>query len=184
MAQYYFAAAYLPFLTYETEKTISTEKFRELCMEQLSKKDNMIIENTGISRLEIETPLCGALEKWIARETALRNELAQLRRSKKNLDTDEQKSDTAADPYLQDLAGEAFSQESPLAAEDILNRARWGFLDELEFGHYFDIDKLVIYYLKLQILERKNSFNYQKGKEIFTEYFKTSSAEAEPHSTE
>ena len=64
-------------------------------------------------------------------------------------------------------AREAFEHDSPLAAEDILNWERWSYLEELELGHYFDTDKVLIYYLKLQLLTRIKSFNKEKGTEKF-----------------
>jgi len=39
-------------------------------------------------------------------------------------------------------------------AERALDLERWRLLDELSFGHYFDFDALLIYALKLKILER------------------------------
>ena len=48
------------------------------------------------------------------------------------------------------------AERNPAAqeAELILDRARWDFLEELSFGHYFDLDVLVIYACKLKILWR------------------------------
>ena len=63
------------------------------------------------------------------------------------------------------LAEQAFNADSPLMAEEILNKARWRYLDELEFGHYFDIEILVIFFIKLQILERISSFDAEVGSE-------------------
>jgi hypothetical protein len=63
------------------------------------------------------------------------------------------------------LAEKAYNADSPLVAEGILNKARWRYLDELEFGHYFDIERLVIFFIKLQILERISSFDAEEGRE-------------------
>ena len=83
--------------------------------------------------------------------------------------------DSPAIIEAQTAARQAFGQtnvqapgtESPLQAEEALNLARWGYLDQLEAGHYFDIDKLVVYVLRLQLLERKARFDEQKGREMF-----------------
>jgi hypothetical protein len=48
----------------------------------------------------------------------------------------------------------AYRSASILEAEKILDQARWNFLDALSFGHYFDFDYLLVYGLKLKILER------------------------------
>ena len=36
----------------------------------------------------------------------------------------------------------------------MLDQARWAKLDELSFGHYFDLEALIIYAYKLRLLER------------------------------
>ena len=40
---------------------------------------------------------------------------------------------------------------------------QWKILDELESEHLFDLDFLIVYSLKLQIIERKISFNRDIG---------------------
>ena len=72
-----------------------------------------------------------------------------------------------------EIAREAAAQESPLAAEELLNRARWSFLDDLEVGCFFTIEKLIIYYLRLQILERKSLFNKEAGTERYKSIYQS-----------
>lgn len=171
MAQYYFAASFLPFLSYDTEKTITIDDFIELCRDQCTEKDWLVIKRTNINELEYGVPSCSTLEKWITWEINLRNELVRHRAANKKSDPALYLREAAETIDLSVIAQNAFGQESPLAAEEILNRARWSYLDELEFGHYFDIDRLVVYSLKLQILERKNSFDFEKGREICRRFF-------------
>jgi hypothetical protein len=70
-----------------------------------------------------------------------------------------------------ELAAEAAGMINPLEAERLLNRARWQFLEELEVGHYFDVERLVIYSLKLQLLERIALHDQEKGREQFEVVF-------------
>ena len=51
--------------------------------------------------------------------------------------------------------------------EQMIERIRWNFLDSLESGNFFDLNFLVIYFLKIQILERLQSFDKEKGKKVF-----------------
>jgi len=60
--------------------------------------------------------------------------------------------------------------KNPLEIEKRLMRAQWDFLEEQEIGHFFDLDFLIIYYLKLQILERMFSFNKEKGQQNLEAY--------------
>lgn len=48
----------------------------------------------------------------------------------------------------------AHRNPSILEAERMLDGERWCMLDELSLGHYFDIDFLIVYALKILILER------------------------------
>ena len=62
---------------------------------------------------------------------------------------------------------EAFQHESPLSGEDQLNRIRWQYLDDLVVGHFFDLDRIIIYYLRLQLLARRRLFTRKNGEEQF-----------------
>ncbi len=183
MPQYYFEIAYLPHLTYDAEAFMTLDSFRELCRERCTKHHFSIIENTNIFNYEEEKPSCESHKKWIEREVYLRNTLVNLRAAKKGIDPVEYIKDTPEYEDIMDIQNitqEAFGQDSPLEAEDILNQARWDFLDEIEKYHYFDIEKMVIYYLKLQILNRKNTFDHDIGKANFEKLLEQSvSDEAE-----
>ena len=52
---------------------------------------------------------------------------------------------------------------TPLDAERRLLRWKWDFLDETEHEHHFDLEFLIIYFLKLQILHRLVSFDAELG---------------------
>ena len=54
-----------------------------------------------------------------------------------------------------------------LEREKILDNARWTFLDEMELGHYADLDALSIYCRKLLILEKWTQYQKeQAGKNL------------------
>jgi hypothetical protein len=94
-----------------------------------------------------------------------------LRGKKKGVEAEAYLVDSPWITTAQQLAREAFGQESPLQAEELLNRARWSYLDELEVGHYFDIEKILVYALRLQILARKALFEEDKGVEMFQKVY-------------
>ena len=62
---------------------------------------------------------------------------------------------------------------NPLEIEQKLIRLQWDFLDSLESGHHFDIDFLVIYALKLKLLERLSLFDKEKGFETYQQRSQT-----------
>jgi len=95
----------------------------------------------------------------------MRNELVKRRAPKLGLNAEDYMRGNEYDSACARIAEDVFQVESPFTAEEILDRARWRFLEELEIGHYFDIEKLVIYSLKLQILARRSLFSSEKGQE-------------------
>lgn len=163
MSQYYYTTASLPMLFYEEDAPVSRSVFLETCGIELAEEDCRLIQKTDLNDTESSEPTCAVLEEWRAWEKTLRNKLASLRAQRKGEDAEKHIREGEDVFGVERTAHEAFGNDSPLAGEDILNRARWAFLDELETFHYFDMEKLVIYFLKLQILERKSLFDEEKG---------------------
>jgi hypothetical protein len=57
--------------------------------------------------------------------------------------------------------------DSPLEGEIIIDKARWNAIDVLVGNDYFDRNTIFAYYLKLVLLERRDSFKTEEG---FAEY--------------
>ena len=45
-----------------------------------------------------------------------------------------------------------------------MESARWDYLDSLEFGRYFNLESLVLYLLKLKVLERRAGLMADRGR--------------------
>ncbi len=173
MSQYYFLVASLPFLSYDGDHAAAPEEFLASAREHLTPRDYAIVSSARIDApVELE-PGPAVVVSWQRFERGLRNELVKVRAGKLGADaaayirTDEAGRDDTDRTGLADIAREAFGEESPLSGENVLGRARWEFLNELEVGHFFDLDLLVIYYLKLQIVARRRRFNRDDGERIF-----------------
>lgn len=173
MGQYYFLGASLPFLSYESERPWSPSEFLETLRGQLSDRDLAVVNAAHIEAPEDIANSSPVLTEWLRFDRGLRNQLARLRASELNLDageyvrTDEAGRDDTDRSGLSEIAREALTAASPLTGEHALGNARWRFLDDLEVGHYFDVDRLVIYYLKLQLLARRKMFNREDGEQHF-----------------
>ena len=172
MAQYYYLVASFPLLFFDSEHPPEIDSFLALCGEHLSPRDLRVVRAAELAAAPDASSGCGVLTRWRVWDTALRNELVRLRAKQRGIDPD---------PYLREgeqlvsvaeVARAAVSQELPLAAELTLERARWEYLDELEAGHYFDLEKVVIYYLRLQILHRKAQFDPEAGTAAFQEIYR------------
>jgi hypothetical protein len=173
VSQYYFLVASLPFLTYDGDHAPAPEHFLASAREHLTASDYAAVSGALIDApLELQSGPA-VVTNWQRFERGLRNELVKVRAGKLGTDpseyvrTDDAGRDDTDRAGLADAARESSGEESPLSGEDVLGRARWGFLNELEVGHFFDVDSLVVYYLKLQILARKRQFNTDDGGRVF-----------------
>jgi hypothetical protein len=181
MSQYYFAVASLPHLTYNMEKVPTVEQFLEICERNLKPRDLELIKAAIFKNIESEKTGNKILDNLFIWEKNLRNRLVFLRAKKRN-EPPEKYMRKNPELFIDDrFIREAFEDDSPLDAEDILNRERWAYLDNMELGHYFDEIKLVIYYLKLQILWRKKDLNKEKGAQRFNEILEKFSSEEIPY---
>ena len=178
MAQYYYTVSALPYLTYDGGLRLSIDDFLSLCRDTLSPLDWSILEKIGL-RGSFESGN-GTHAAWTVFETALRGEIAKLRAQKRGAESDAPRQG-ALSALVIDTARAAVNEISPTAAEDLLLRTLWRFLDELEVGHHFDLDKIILYYLRLRILELKDLRNKEKGREEFTRLYETIRKEHNPN---
>ena len=165
--QYYYVITSLPYLSLSEELPISKKDFLANCEKYLKKTDFDILESVSLFDIaeQDEAPLA-IIRRFFRWERGVRNALVRLRAESLGIEPEEFVRGEIVDHFQALLAEGAFNADSPLMAEDILNKARWRYLDELEFGHYFDIEILVIFFIKLQILERISLLNAVKGQEI------------------
>ena len=112
----------------------------------------------------------------------LRAELAGLRAKDKGLteglaeplDAAKQGSKTSSyNLKSHKLTMDIFSAASPMDADEMLEIARWRRLESLEHGQYFNLEWLALYCLKLQIMERRGSFDMQIGMDRVANLLKT-----------
>ena len=184
MSQYYFAVASLPHLIYNMDKVPPIEQFIEICEKNCSSKDLKLILAASFEDIEQKKIKNTILNNWFIWERNLRNKLVLLRAKKRNVSPEEYIRENP-ELFVDDkFIREAFEDDSPLEAEDILNYERWSYLDSLEIGHYFDEIKLMIYYLRLQILWRRKDINKEKGTQVFNEILEKFSSEDIPYTIE
>ena len=111
------------------------------------------------------------IEKWLAFDTALRNELAKIRGQSKKIDAAKYlRGENPVDVAISHTAVSGQRSASILEGEKILDEARWQVLDDLGFGHYFDMDSLILYAYKLKILERWEKIHTQDKERLTIVY--------------
>lgn len=158
-------------LAYDTEKFMSEEEFLDCCESTVSPQDYRLLKSVSLVPSSLEETINPVLDKWNSWERSLRNDLVKMRASRKGVDGDKYVASGTIETGLQNIARDAFSAATPLEAEIILDRARWDYLENLEAGHYFDLGKLIIYFLQLQLMKRKSLIVKEKGKSKFEEIY-------------
>jgi len=172
MAEYYYILSSLPMLNFYGKPPLPYPEFVERCTQWLSGRDLLQLRLAGIDVEEIppEQVHNDLLNHWISFENTLRNELVKIR--SKALRIPEEKylrSESAFDPSARPFVHQAAETPSPHEAEIELLKIRWDFLTHFEAGHYFDLSALIIYGLKLQLLERMQDFDETKGQRLLEE---------------
>lgn len=168
MAQYYYTIASLPMLKLGEKPPYNRMDFLAFCREQLSPDDYLVLEQSAKESLKEKSnnSLLRNYKNW---EINLRNELAKLRSLKTKIEAEAYLVQCEEILNLKNSAREAVNQINPLEAENFLAKLRWNFLEESEIGHFFDLEKILVYFLKLQLLEEVWSLNKIKGEENFTQ---------------
>ena len=159
---YYYTSATLPMLFYDNALAVTRDDFLDICSRTMTESDYQALEACTIVADE-EGPtegFAGRYRKW---EIALRNALVKVRAKEQGLDEREFLRDGGDGFGVEEIAASAIKIDSPLEAEHYLNRARWDHVEELASGHIMDLEFLQGYYLHLQLLERKESFQEEQG---------------------
>ena len=157
MASYYiYLISSLPMLHFLSRPPFTFERFLEICKDYIPEKDFFVLSN--LAQVQDYTQRIQArpvIRQWVAYDTALRNELVKVRSSRKHIEaTAYLRPEGYVGPSLASVALAAYRNPSIIEAEKFLDEQRWNTLEELAFGHYFDLDFLVIYAYKLLILGR------------------------------
>lgn len=155
-AYYIYLISSLPTLGLANKIPFTLEEFFIKCKGLISEKELQLLHDFCYQDSYSLDKVSGTiLEKWTYFEIALRNELVRVRSARKKVDPLKFiRFPDSPDTQISRVALAAYRSSSILEAEKILDQQRWDFLEQLNFGHYFDFDCLIIYALKLKILER------------------------------
>ena len=151
----YYLIASLPHLSYPDLPTITIDTFLSACKINLSPFHMKKLESIKEGEFDKKVLELSVVRLWQEWDSAARSELARLRAEKLGRPA------VSIDDYdgrissALEAAQDAFRASSPLVADDAMESARWDYLDSLEFGRYFNLESLVLYLLKLKVMERR-----------------------------
>jgi hypothetical protein len=155
-AYYTYLISSLPMLNLSAKAPFSLDDFFSKCKNLIPEKELELLRHIcGADSYALDAQGMDSLKQWINFEVALRNELVRARASRKKIDPIKfLRLPDSVQMEISHLAMTAYRSPAILEGEKILDQGRWNFLEFLSLGHYFDFDYLLIYGLKLKILER------------------------------
>lgn len=135
---------------------LSFKRFIELSSEYTNNEGLAVLKELCEDSTKLAEPSpIPLIRKFREFEVSLRNELVKLRAARRHLEPHRyMRPETVIEPEIVHLSTRAVRNPSLLDAERELDQVRWNLLDELSFGHYFDLEILIIYGYRLLILER------------------------------
>ncbi|MCK5083090.1 MAG: DUF2764 family protein [Candidatus Omnitrophica bacterium] len=165
--EYYYFAASLPMISLKGKLPMAVEAFLEAARRLLADGDRELVEQLLTGDEPVETDNAAALA-WIAFDRNFRNEIAWFRAQRAHKNPQKSVHGVKEDePWLREAVHEASRMPDLLEAERLLDRTAWQFLDDLAGGHYYDLEFLICYGLKLKILEKHHQYKSSKGNEVF-----------------
>jgi len=166
MADFYpYLVASLPMLYFGMKPPFSFEQFLEVCRPFIPENDFHLLR-----ALPKPEHYAGHdtnhwfIQKWIAFDCALRNELVRTRAVKKHVEPVMYlRPDRYKGSSLAPAISAATINTTIIDAEKSLDETRWKALDDLATGHYFDLAALITYAYKLLILNRWENIRSADG---------------------
>jgi len=163
VSTHYYLISSLPYLERMGVPPISSETYLGMCEGQVS-----TAEFEALATLDLvprEQPCCDAEARWNAAETAIRNTLVKHRAGRMQNAAGIESMRPWVDRYtgLEEQAAATLEAGNPLAVSQAIDALRWQVLDDIEAAGQFTFDTLVVYRLKLMILEKWEPLNHEKG---------------------
>jgi len=170
---YYYFIASLPYINYGDKPPVSSAEFIEQCKNYLSPGDLSLLRycifDPKIAVETVERTGSAFIDQFLLWERARILALASLRAARqKRQFTAEVSHDM---PRAEALAKSVFDMDDPLEAELSIDRARWGVLDEMLGLDFFGVNRVYVYLWKLELLERRERFNAQKGADAYRQLY-------------
>jgi len=169
-SSYYFLCASLPMLAFGSKPPMSNEDFVRQSTGNVTVGDSEILLSARLLPGKKVKKNYPALKVWVGFETMLRNEMVNFRSKKLGKDPlDYFRGEYVPAPNLTRIVLEASGEETPLEVERRIDTARWEKLEEIQQQHFFDLQFLVVYFLKLQILNKWDNMKTEKARKILRE---------------
>ncbi len=174
---YYYFAASLPFLEFGVKCPTCLENFLEQSERLLPERDRRLIEQALlIEKGQDIKAEHRVIAEWQNFMQDLRNQWVLVRAGVLKKDPlSYMRGSRTGQAAVVEVINQAQKAEDPLSGEKLIDQLRWDKLEDIGQGHFFDLDFLLVYALKLQILKRLERIDSVHGEHTFQEYCTTAS---------
>lgn len=167
MTYYYFGAS-LPVLTFQGKLPFSVAEFLDDAQRLLAPSDARLL--SGLLSGQHITTTNSILKQVFEFEQSLSNHIAVYRAQKHNREIQSvTRGEYVANPELIQLVKQSANASDPLEGEKMISQARWQFYDNLMVGEQYTTAFILLYGLKLKIVERYQNIASPKGREKYEE---------------
>ncbi len=170
MAEYYYFVSSLPALWMEKDAPITYKEFLSQAQEQLTKADYADLLNATFYPEDKKSKNKTVMD-WESFIFKLNEMLTEARAKKLGLSDPSYSARCDKDTILAESVKRIIEEPNALKAERMILSLYFDFLDQHQVSSPFSTDALMIYGLKLQIKEKANSFDKEKGKAEFARLF-------------
>jgi hypothetical protein len=169
---YYYFVASLPFLEFGTRCPTCLEDFLEQAERLLPADDFALVRQAlSVAGGEEFVPGHRVVREWREFIHTFRGQAVLARAPKLKKDpANYQRGEKGYSQVVADALAAAEKAPDPLAAERIIDQLLWDRCDQLGEGHSFDLDFLLVFALKLQILKRVEQVDSVQGRHLFDQY--------------
>jgi hypothetical protein len=144
----------LPTLTFGQSPPISIDNFHSEAEDQLSSKNFKTLRELDLKNNDEAEP--GKLKTFVEFNGQIKADLLEIRNAR----------EAERNPIVTTLSKKVLEQ-NPLEREKSIMKRQWEELTNIDAIESFTFTEVLVYKLKLQILQRLNSFSAEKGLEIF-----------------
>ncbi|MEM5947704.1 DUF2764 domain-containing protein [Spirochaetia bacterium 38H-sp] len=168
MAQYYYFVSSLPLLNFDQSPPMGVSSFLSECSALLQEKDYRILESVLLDRdCEFSSDFARNIREWFR---AFNNALVVFRASRLGVGA-EKWLRGMPDGYFSEMIKPVFQHDSVVGKQEALYKFVWSFLDECGAGHFFDLEALIVYGLRLSLLEARSVQTLERGASVFDKVF-------------
>lgn len=158
MSKQYYLITSLPELSLGGENYHTEESFLGECEKWLNGSEMEALLSAKRGNVNVSGSDLPSVREWKRFDGKMRSQLVEARKARKEGERVSRGLD---------LAESVMESGDPLEAELALERARWEMLSGMELEYFFDVNRLAIYYIKLQTAIRIAGFDKDKGESFF-----------------